>query len=262
MSIDYSSVTELAGAKGSRAQLERACNRYYFASTFCQDKDVLEVACGVGQGLGYLARVARRVVGVDIDSRILEIPRRTYLGRSKIEIAQGDAQRLDFADGSFDVVILYEALYYVPDADRFATEAARVLRKDGVLLVCTANKDLPDFNPSPYSHAYHGPPELRALLEPHGFRVTMYGDTPVDSRSLRAKTLRRLKSAAVRLRLMPKTMRGKEVLKRIVFGKLVSLPAEIDDAMALRRTPVEIPSDQACLDYAVVFCVARLQAAS
>ena len=37
--------------------------------------DVLEVACGGGIGLGYLARTAKKVVGGDIDETILQYPR-------------------------------------------------------------------------------------------------------------------------------------------------------------------------------------------
>jgi SAM-dependent methyltransferase len=258
VTVDYSTVTELAGAKASRAQLQRVCNRYYFARTFCEGKELLEVACGAGQGLGYLAQRARRVVGIDIDASIVDIPRRTYRGRSNIEVVQGDAQDLHFRDGSFDVIILYEALYYVPDAGRFVAEAARVLRPGGVLLICTANKDLPDFNPSPYSHRYFGPPELRDLLIPKGFQVDMFGDTPVDRDSVRARVLRVAKAAAVRLDLVPKTMAGKLLLKRFVFGRLVTLPAEIDEGTTIYCRPAAIAADRPCLDFSVIYCVARL----
>ena len=36
-------------------QVERAYHRYYFGALYSQEKDVLEVACGGGQGLGILA---------------------------------------------------------------------------------------------------------------------------------------------------------------------------------------------------------------
>src|SRR3954470_7406348 len=49
--MDYSTVTEVAGDRASSAQLERIFGRYYFASDFCAGKDVLEIACGTGQGI-------------------------------------------------------------------------------------------------------------------------------------------------------------------------------------------------------------------
>jgi SAM-dependent methyltransferase len=261
VSIDYSTVTELSGAKASRAQLERIRSRYFFAAAMCSGKDVLEVACGAGQGLGLLARVARKVVGVDIDPGIAAIARRTYAGRENVAVAQGDAQELAFPDQSFDVVIIYEAIYYVADVEMFAREAVRVLRPGGTLLICAANKDLPDFNPSPHSHRYFGPPELSALLEPLGFRIDIFGDTPVNRSSARSRILSIAKAAAVRLRLMPRTMRGKLLLKRIVFGRLVTLPAEVEASPSPTRSPVPIESNRPCFDYAVIFCVARLASA-
>jgi len=251
---DYSQVTELSGVRGSRAQLARMCQRYYFAGQYCEGKEVLEIACGAGQGLGYLARRARRVVGVDIDERVLSLARSHY--GSRIEIRQMDGQGLDFPDQSFDVVVHFEAIYYLQRPDQFASEVRRVLRSGGVLVVCSANKDLPDFNPSPFSHQYFGPPELVALLRPHGFAVECFGADAVGPLSLRGHALRMLKRAAVQLDLIPKTMRGKELLKRVVFGSLVELPNEIPDAQPMDR-PEPIPAVRPDTEHRVLFAVAR-----
>lgn len=58
--VDYSTVTEIPGNKISKEQLTRLYHRYHFASLFCKGKDVLEVACGGGMGLGYLAKFAKK----------------------------------------------------------------------------------------------------------------------------------------------------------------------------------------------------------
>jgi len=39
------------------------------------------------------------------------------------------------------VIILFEAIYYIPDAEKFVEECARVLRLGGKVLIATANKD-------------------------------------------------------------------------------------------------------------------------
>jgi len=230
------------------------CQRYYFAGRFCEGKEVLEIACGAGQGLGYLARRARRVVGIDIDQRVLSLAREHY--GSRLEIRQMDAQALSFADESFDVVIHFEAIYYLPRAEQFASEVHRVLRPGGVLVVCTANKDLPDFNPSPFSHRYFGPPELVALLHPHGFAVECFGADAVGPLGVRERALRTLKRTAVQLDLIPKTMKGKELLKRIVFGALVELPKEIPEAES-GDLPKPIPAHRPDREHRVLFAVAR-----
>ncbi len=251
---DYSQVTELSGARGSRAQFARMCQRYYFAGQFCEGKEVLEIACGAGQGLGYLAQRARRVVGIDIDDRVLSVARAHY--GSRIEIRQMDGQALAFADQSFDVVVHFEAIYYLPRPEQFASEVRRVLRRGGVLVVCTANKDLADFNPSPFSHRYFGPPELFTLLRPHGFVVDCFGADAVGPLTLRGQALRTLKRVAVQLDLIPKTMKGKELLKRIVFGSLVELPKEIPEGQSV-ELPEPIAADRPDREHRVLFAVAR-----
>lgn len=59
MSTDFLDVTELRGSAISAEQLDRLINRYTWAATYCQGKDVIEVACGAGPGLGLLADVPR-----------------------------------------------------------------------------------------------------------------------------------------------------------------------------------------------------------
>ncbi len=252
--VNYSTVTELSGARGTRAQLARMYQRYYFAAKYCEGKDVLEVACGAGQGLGYLARRSRSVVGIDIDEGVLALARNHYGDR--IAIRKMDAEALSFPDGSFDVVVHFEAIYYLPRPERFASEVRRVLRPGGILVLCTTNKDLPDFNPSPFSHQYFGPPELVALLRPHGFAIECFGADRVGPLTLRGHALRTLKRAAVQLDLIPKTMRGKELLKRAVFGSLIDLPSEIPEGQ-LVSSPTPIPANRADREHNVLFAVAR-----
>jgi hypothetical protein len=42
---DYLSVTEISGDEVSQEQVDRLCNRYYWARKYCKDKDVAEAAC-------------------------------------------------------------------------------------------------------------------------------------------------------------------------------------------------------------------------
>ena len=60
---DYSSITESPGLKASKEQLARIWHRYRMAADYVQGKDVLEVGCGSGIGLGFLATYANCIVG-------------------------------------------------------------------------------------------------------------------------------------------------------------------------------------------------------
>lgn len=169
--VDYTTVTEITGYNVTSEQLQRMYTRYRFALDFCERQEVLEVACGSGQGLGYLARKAKRVVGGDYDEKIVKCAQDYF--KDRIEIRQIDAHNLPFPDKSFDVVILYEAIYYLKEPEQFVSEARRVLRENGILIICTANKDWAGFNPSPYAYRYFSAPELYSLLIEKGFRVEL-----------------------------------------------------------------------------------------
>ncbi|MBU6235217.1 MAG: methyltransferase domain-containing protein [Alphaproteobacteria bacterium] len=255
----YKSVTEMSGDEISAEQLQRLCNRYYWAGSYAEGKDTIEIACGAGAGLGYLASVAWSVQGCDISDEVLKNPRAHYGTRIRIDTA--DAAKLPYADASADVALIFEAIYYLPDVDAFMAEMKRILRKDGVLLIATANKDLYDFNPSPMSHTYFGTVELKALMEKHGFAVEeMAGDTPLKAVSIKQKILRPIKKIVVELGLMPKTTAGKKWMKRLVFGSLVQLPHEITGTTCPKQTPDAITADEPCRTHKVIFCAARKKA--
>jgi len=256
MAEDYSIVTELPGYKASQEQLARLFQRYHFARQFCKDKEVLEVACGGGIGLGYLAQTAQRVVGGDIDEDVLKFALEHYEGNHKVEIRTFNAQDMPFEDNSFDVAILYEAIYYFPQPEKFIEEAHRILKENGMLLICTANKDWDDFNRSPHSTLYFSVPELHSLLKQKFSHVEILGGFPVTQGGAKNRIISLIKKTAMVLHLIPKTMKGKEKFKRLFFGKLVTLPSEIEEKTAKYIPPEPISSDSPNSQYKVIFAIA------
>jgi len=255
---DFISLTEVAGDDVTTEQVERLARRYFWAGDYCSGKDVLEVACGTGQGVGYLASKAKSMSAGDYSEPLLAIARRHYGSRFKFE--QFDAQQMPFGDAAFDVVVIFEALYYIPDAERFFAECQRVLRPGGTLLIATANKDLFDFNPSPRSHRYFGVVEFGKDLARHGFSTEFWGDTPLEELSTRQQVLRPVKALASKLGLIPKSMKGKKLLKRLVFGGLVKMPPEIVGNSAPRIAPSPLPIGMPDRRHKVIFCAAKLSA--
>lgn len=257
MTDQFADVTELAGTEISAEQLQRMSHRYHWAAQFCEGKDVVEVACGSGQGLGILAATSKSVEAGDISPKILSIPRGHYAGR--LRLSEFDAQSLPFADSSKDVVVLFEAIYYVPDAERFVSECRRVLRPDGKVLIATANRDLADFNPSPSSHKYYGVRELAEVFARHGFTVEVFGYMPVESLSWRQKLLRPVKRLVVSAGLMPKTMAGKKLLKRLVFGRLIPMPAELPREAGPVAQPAPLPANVPDVLHKVLYACATVR---
>ena len=253
---DYISVTEMAGDQVSQEQIERLCHRYYWAGRWCAGKDVVEVACGTGQGIGYLKGLANSLEAGDISESLLDTAKQHY--KDKVSLSLFSAQNMPFSDSSKEIILLFEAIYYLSDANQFLSECKRVLRSSGKVLIATANKDLYDFNPSPNSYEYYGVVELRELFVRNGFSCEFFGCFPVDSISWRQRLLRPIKKLMVSLGLIPRTMAGKKLLKRLVFGRLQQMPAEITAEMFPYNSPNSIESWQADMRYKVIYCAATL----
>lgn len=71
MSQDFVSVTELAGDEVSAEQVDRVCTRYGWALQYCRGRDVLQIACGTGPGLGLLQTASKSLIAGDISEDIL-----------------------------------------------------------------------------------------------------------------------------------------------------------------------------------------------
>jgi len=101
--------------------------------------------------------------------------------------------------------------------------------------------------------------ELNALFGKYGFSdIKCFGCFPVSNISWRQKLMRPVKMIVSRMGLMPKTMAGKKLLKRLVFGKLVPMPAEIREDMAPYVEPGPLPSDRPDSGHKVIYCAAEL----
>jgi SAM-dependent methyltransferase len=155
-------------------------------------------------------------------------------------------------------VILYEAIYYLEAPARFVAECKRILRPGGYVLICQPNKSLPDFHPSPHSFHYFTPLELAKLLTPIGPRVSFFGDAPVDYTSLKSRVLSFVKKTIVRMNLMPRTLKGRERLKRIIYGELLPIPPEIGTDCFSYTAPQPIAADQPDGQYRVLFAVSEV----
>lgn len=245
-------IAEIVGEPISEEQLQRMVNRYVWAGEQVAGLDVLEVACGSGQGLTHIASLAKSLSACDYSEKMLSHGR--ALNLPGVALSRADAQRLDYPNESFDVIIMYEALYYVPQPDQFFSECNRLLRESGKLLIATANKDLYDFNPSPNSFEYLGVVELRDRLSRFGFETEFFGDTAVSAVSARQRVLRPLKAIARRLGLIPKTNAGKLWLKRIVFGKTSPMPASVNETTRPYQPPSAISSIQPNREFKVILC--------
>lgn len=262
MSHRYWQVTEAPGQKASREQIERIYHRYRFALDYVRGAEVLEAACGSGIALAYLARVAQQVVGGDIDEvniAVAHVSKRMLASdlRRKVSLVRLDAHYLPFPDRSFDVVLLFEAIYYLKDPEAFIVEVARVLRGKGTLIIGTVNRDWPDFHPSPYTYNYPSVPELYYLLKVYFPDVMIWGAFPSSSEGLLPAAVSLLKRTAVRFDLIPGSLKARAYLKRLFMGPLTDLPMSITEGMADYHPPLPIPGEGVDRVHKIIYAVAR-----
>ena len=94
---------------------------------------VLDVGAGTGRAVKLLKEAwpAATIVGVEPVAALRQ--EALNCGLSSLEIRDGDALSLPFADGSFDYVIATGVLHHIPDPDRAVREMVRVAKK-GVMI--------------------------------------------------------------------------------------------------------------------------------
>jgi hypothetical protein len=92
--------------------------------------------------------------------------------------------------------------------------------------------------------------------------VKMFGGFPTELGGMKQKLLSGVKSAAVRLNLIPGSLKARAHLKRFVFGKLHPLPGEITPAMTGYSDPVPLNPTEASSGFEVIYAVARKNAAT
>jgi ubiquinone/menaquinone biosynthesis C-methylase UbiE len=138
---------------------------------------LLDVGCGTGANLPMLREAVGaqgKVVGIDFSPLALQFAA-SHPGSSQVCLLQGDAQRLPFADASFDVVTMLDVLEHLPDDEMALQEVLRVLRPGGYYI----------FSVPAYRHLWSRHDEvlhhfrryeyrtLRHLLRRQGFRIEL-----------------------------------------------------------------------------------------
>lgn len=104
---------------------------------FRAGRRLLDIGCGTGAMTALLAdRGAVDAVGIDPSEEMLESAhRRTSAG---CRFIGGRAEALPFPDGEFDRALM-QTVVHLLDRPAAFSEAHRVLREDGALLVCTVD---------------------------------------------------------------------------------------------------------------------------
>jgi ubiquinone/menaquinone biosynthesis C-methylase UbiE len=102
---------------------------------------VLEIGCGIGRLLPFLAQEAELVVGLDISPVMLRAARERCAGLTNVTLVRGSGESLAvFDDDSFDLVLAIDVFPYLVACGgelpaRHVSGAARILKRGGSLVV-------------------------------------------------------------------------------------------------------------------------------
>ena len=99
-------------------------------------KTVLELATGTGLIAKHIVNAAAHIEATDVSAEMIaEAKRDTH--SAKLHFSVQDMFRLPYANQSFNVVIVSNALHIVPQPEKALQEIKRVLKDDGVLIAPT-----------------------------------------------------------------------------------------------------------------------------
>ena len=166
-------------------------DRWEVIEKFVVGKDVLDAGCAELLGTisaetkmdwwihKKLKKVAKQVVGVDINQREVEA-----LGAKGYNIILGDVEQVDIGR-DFDVIVAGELIEHLSNPGMFLDNMKRHLREDGVLILTTPNRfdfytfmvalvtgKLPSYDKPIASHVhYYDVYSLKDLANRHGYEV-------------------------------------------------------------------------------------------
>ena len=107
---------------------------------------VLDIGCGPGVSAFVLGKELGRseIVGVDLSEKMVARARQHHARRfahlRNVSFEVGDATRLRFEDGSFDLVVGHSFLYLVPDRSAVLREIRRLLAPGGCVVLLEPNR--------------------------------------------------------------------------------------------------------------------------
>ena len=109
---------------------------YALIQPIVRHKTVLELATGTGLIAKHIVNAAAHIEATDASAEMIAEANRDNRS-AKLHFSVQDMFRLPYAEESFDVVIVSNALHIVPQPDKALAEIRRVLKDDGVLIAPT-----------------------------------------------------------------------------------------------------------------------------
>lgn len=131
---------------------------------------VLDVGCGTGYTIEGILKMATNGILVGLDLTPEQLKRAIIKLGNYAAFVRGDAENLPFKTGKFDAVISAGAIEYFPNAEETIKEMARVVKREGKVVVAGPEKTW--FDKVRVSKSLYSPSvkEVQAFYEKAGLR--------------------------------------------------------------------------------------------
>lgn len=123
--------------------------------------NVLEIGCGWGRGLDLLTKAADHYTGIDKNEDLINALRAEY--RNATFVAASIPPLTTVADNTFDYIVTFQVIEHIQNDDLFISEAHRVLRPGGRLLLTTVNRAF-SLTRNPWHVREYDADSLKALM--------------------------------------------------------------------------------------------------
>lgn len=101
---------------------------------------ILDIGCGSGVNVErFLKMTENKVCGIDYShlavKRSVQLNQKA-IGEGRCKITEGSVSAMPFDDALFDIATAFETVYFWPDILNDLVEVRRVLKDDGIILIC------------------------------------------------------------------------------------------------------------------------------
>ncbi|MBA4853318.1 class I SAM-dependent methyltransferase [Emticicia sp. BO119] len=134
--------------------------------------NVLELGCGWGRGVETLIEKCDHFTGLDKNEPLINQLQATY---PKHTFQTADLPYLtEFKDNTFDFIVTFQVIEHIQDDHKFLSEAARVLKPGGKILLTTVNRPY-SLSRNPWHIREYDTAELRTLMQKYFSKVDTMG---------------------------------------------------------------------------------------